>query len=303
MPPKKQTSSSALTADKQTLKKQTSSRNANRNAHDADDSDHQAMAPPSKSLKKQTSKILDQQTPAATAAAAAPAKISPPVKQASLKKTYFEMIVEAIKHLNKGKSGSSKQAIEKWVRENYALEESACNKGVKNALNANVENKNLWQVTGKGASGSFALMSDRPKKVIAAAAAAAAGGATGAKDKKEPSKSATASKKKATVQVEKENESDEEDEEEPVVAKKTGKGAAASKSVPKVASKTKSTLPKKTVAKKAVEKVASKSQGSAAAKANSKKEAKNDSEQEDEEEGEDEEEEEKEEETHQVIVI
>lgn len=81
------------------------------------------------------------------------------------------MIVEAIKHLNKGKSGSSRQAIEKWVRENYALEESACNKGVKNALNANVENKNLWQVTGKGASGSFALMSDRPNKAIAAAAA------------------------------------------------------------------------------------------------------------------------------------
>jgi hypothetical protein len=165
MPPKKQTSSSALTADKQTLKKQTSSSNANRNAHDADDaddSDHQAMAPPSKSLKKQTSKILDQQTPAA-----APAK---PVKQASLKKTYFEMIVEAIEHLNKGKSGSSRQAIEKWVRENYALEESACNKGVKNALNANVENKNLWQVTGKGAKGSFALMSDRPKTSAAAAA-------------------------------------------------------------------------------------------------------------------------------------
>jgi hypothetical protein len=174
MPPKKQPSSSALTADKQTLKKQTSSSNANKNAHDADDadSDHQAMAPPSKSLKKQTSKILDQQTPAATAAA--PAKISPPVKQASLKKTYFEMIVEAIKDLNKGKSGSSKQAIEKWVRENYALEESACNKGVKNALNANVENENLWQVTGKGAKGSFALMSDRPKTTAAAAAAAAA---------------------------------------------------------------------------------------------------------------------------------
>jgi len=303
MPPKKQPSSSALTADKQTLKKQTSSSNANKNAHDADDadSDHQAMAPPSKSLKKQTSKILDQQTPAATAA---PAKISPPVKQASLKKTYFEMIVEAIKDLNKGKSGSSKQAIEKWVRENYALEESACNKGVKNALNANVENKNLWQVTGKGASGSFALMSDRPKKAAAAAAAATAAAAA-AKDKKAPSKSATASKKKATVQVEKENESDEEEEEEPVVAKKTGKAAAASKSVPKVASKTKATLPKKTVAKKAVEKVASKSQGSAAAKANSKKEAKNEilSEPEDEEDEEDEEEEAEEEETHQATVI
>jgi len=177
MPPKKQTSSSALTADKQTLKKQTSSSNANKNAHDADDaddadSDHQAMAPPSKSLKKQTSKILDQQTPAATAAAAAAAAPAKPVKQASLKISYFEMIVEAIKHLNRGKSGSSKQAIEKWVREKYALDESACNKGVKNALNANVENKNLWQVTGKGAKGSFALMSERPKTAAAAAAAA-----------------------------------------------------------------------------------------------------------------------------------
>ena len=57
------------------------------------------------------------------------------------------MIVEAIKDLNKGKSGSSKQAIEKWVREKYALEESACNKGVKNALNANVEKSLTWGVT------------------------------------------------------------------------------------------------------------------------------------------------------------
>ena len=65
--------------------------------------------------------------------------------QASSEKSYFEMIVEAIKHLNMGESGSSKQAIVKMVRENYALGEKAANEGVKAAPREKVTNNNLCQ--------------------------------------------------------------------------------------------------------------------------------------------------------------
>ena len=71
------------------------------------------------------------------------------------------MIVEAIKNLNMGESGSSKQAIVKMVRENYALGEKAANEGVKAAPRQNVTNNNLWQVTGQEAGGGFALIKDK----------------------------------------------------------------------------------------------------------------------------------------------
>ena len=81
-----------------------------------------------------------------------------------------EIIIEAIKHLNKGKSGSSKHAIEIWVREKYALEKAACNKGVLAALRENKKNNNIWRVKGCGASAVYAIIEYKTEKAIAAAA-------------------------------------------------------------------------------------------------------------------------------------
>ena len=118
-PAKKQTAAATAAASPEKkqppLKKQTSKINA-APAHDHDDDDEQsASPPPSKVLKKQASKTLVKTTSATALAEAKP-------------KRYLDMIIEAIKHFNNGKKGSSKQAIEKWVRESYSIDEVACNK-------------------------------------------------------------------------------------------------------------------------------------------------------------------------------
>ena len=73
---------------------------------------------------------------------------------------YSEMIISAIATL-KGRKGSSRQAIAKFVKENNKVRDNA-DVHVKSALKRGVVTGALKQTKGKGASGSFKI-ADKPK--------------------------------------------------------------------------------------------------------------------------------------------
>ena len=68
---------------------------------------------------------------------------------------YLDMISAAIQSL-KERSGSSRQAIQKYVSANYKVGES-CGNHIKMALKRGVQSGTLVQVKGTGASGSFKI--------------------------------------------------------------------------------------------------------------------------------------------------
>ena len=99
--------------------------------------------------------------------AAAPSPAKKATKKAVTKKPadhpkYSEMIAAAIGSL-KERSGSSRQAIVKYIQSNYKVGDGA-NTHVKLALKRGVSGGILKQVKGAGASGSFKL-ADKPKVV------------------------------------------------------------------------------------------------------------------------------------------
>ena len=107
--------------------------------------------------------------------AAKNAKKAPKEKKVKTKKTvthpkYFIMISEAIEAL-KERSGSSRQAIVKYIVSNYKIDEKTANTQVKLSLKREVESGSLKQVKGIGASGSFKLAKgdeeSKPKKAVA----------------------------------------------------------------------------------------------------------------------------------------
>ncbi|XP_074650310.1 histone H1.0-like [Tubulanus polymorphus] len=115
---------------------------------------------------------------------------------------YGDMIRAAITSL-KERSGSSRQAIIKYIKANYKVDDK-CNTYVKLALKNGVVHGKFVQMKGVGASGSFKLPSDskedKPKKKVAKKPAAkkpAAKKAPKPKAKKPTKKVATKSPKKA----------------------------------------------------------------------------------------------------------
>ena len=168
-------------------------------------------------------------------------------KPAAAKKTaehpkYIEMIESAIGTL-KERSGSSRQAILKYIGANYKVGENASTH-VKLALKRGVTGGALKQVKGAGASGSFKL-AEKPKKVSKKTPAAKKPVAKKAK-KATPKKAKKVAKKVATpakkVAVKK-----------PAAKKVAKKPAAAKKPAKKVV--------KKVAKKKATKKVAKKWSG------------------------------------------
>ena len=115
---------------------------------------------------------------------------------------YSEMIAAAIVSL-KERSGSSRQAILKYVAANYKVGEGA-NTHVKMALKRGVASGDLKQVKGTGASGSFKVAEKakpakkKPAKKPAAKKPAAKKAPKKPK-KSAPAKKATPKKKKAVV--------------------------------------------------------------------------------------------------------
>jgi len=163
------------------------------------------------------------------------AKVKAPPKAKPTHPKFFDMIAESLKKLGE-KSGSSRQAIVKYIMANYAIDEKTCNQHTKLALKAGVKSGNLKQSKGTGASGSFKLgEAAKLKEKLAAKKAAKA-----AKDALKPKKVVVKKAKK-------------------VVKKVAGdKKTVAKKVVKPKTSATKKPVAKKPVAKKpAVKKVAS----------------------------------------------
>lgn len=167
-------------------------------------------------------------------------KAAKPAKKAAAKKPadhpkYIEMIQAAIAAL-KERSGSSRQAILKYISANYKVSDKAA-VHVKLALKAGVTSGALKQVKGTGASGSFKL-AEKPKvKKVAAKKPAAKKPAAKKPAAKKAAKKATPKKKVAAKKA--------------TPKKKTPAKKAAKKPAKKASAK-------KPVAKKAVKKVVKK---------------------------------------------
>ena len=96
----------------------------------------------------------------------APAKKKPAVKAPADHPKYIDMVKAAIVAL-KERNGSSRQAIEKYIKANYKVGDGV-GTHLKLALKRGVEAKVLVQVKGTGASGSFKVNKElkeaKPKK-------------------------------------------------------------------------------------------------------------------------------------------
>ena len=135
--------------------------------------------------------------------------------------TFIVMISEAINKLNEPRTGSSKQAITKYISANYNIDftDKKQNYQLKRAINSGVETGKLKQTKGKGASGSFKI-GDAAKE------------AEKLKAKKEVKKTTTKSTAKTSV------------------ATKTAKKSAADKASTKKVVKTTNKSPSKSPTKK-----------------------------------------------------
>lgn len=164
---------------------------------------------------------------------AAPKKKAAPKKPADHPK-YSEMIVAAITTL-KERSGSSRQAIVKYVQANYKVGEGSA-VHTKLALKRAVASGALVQTKGTGASGSFkvAKKAEPKKKPAAKKPAAKKPAAKKPAAKKSPAKKKPAAKKTAPKKTPK---------------KKTPKKAAKKPAAKKPASKKAKKTPKKTAKK------------------------------------------------------
>ena len=162
------------------------------------------------------------------------AKKSAPKKPADHPK-YSEMIAAAIAAL-KERTGSSRQAIVKYIAANYKVGENA-GTHVKLALKRGVASGDLKQVKGAGASGSFKNVEKAKPKAKKPAAKKPAAKKPAAKKVKKPAAKKPAAKK---------------------ATPKKAKKPAAKKATPKKA--------KKPAAKKAAKKPAAKGKGKATPK-------------------------------------
>ena len=114
---------------------------------------------------------------------------------------YSEMVTAAINEL-KERTGSSRQAILKYIIATYNLDEKIASIHVKGALIRGVEKGTLKQVKGTGANGSFRVIKQKPepkkpkKKVEKKASKKTA--VTGAKKAKKPIAKKSSEKKTAT---------------------------------------------------------------------------------------------------------
>lgn len=160
----------------------------------------------------------------------------PAAKKTAEHPKYIEMIESAIGTL-KERSGSSRQAIVKYIGANYKVGENASTH-VKLALKRGVTGGALKQVKGAGASGSFKL-ADKPKKVLKKKPAAK-------KPVAKKAKKATPKKKK----VAKKAATPKKAAKKPAAKKSATKKPAAKKPAKKVVKK----VVKKKVAKKAAKK-------------------------------------------------
>ena len=206
-------------------------------------------------LRSADSKLLTMSDAAAPTPAKAPAAKAPAKKAAKPRKPtkladhpkYNVMIAAAIASL-KERSGSSRQAVLKYVMANYKVgnEVTKINARVKTALKAGVKAGTLKQAKGTGASGSFRLgdkkvAAAKPKKAKKPKAAAKK---PAAKKPKSPKKKTAAKKPKSPAKK----------AAKPKKAAKSPAKKAAKSPAKKAAKPKKVKTPKKAAAKKPAKK-------------------------------------------------
>ena len=165
-----------------------------------------------------------------------PAKKAAPKKPAEHPK-YIDMITAAITAL-KERTGSSRQAIAKYIKANYKVGDNA-DVHLKMALKRGVANGTLAQPKGTGASGSFKVVKkEAPKKKKPAAKKPAAKKTTAKKPaaKKSTPKKKPAAKKAKSTPKKKKTPAKKTAAKKP--AKKPAKKAAAKKPAAKKVKKT-----------------------------------------------------------------
>ena len=145
------------------------------------------------------------------------------------RKRYSEMIEIALLQLNETRTGSSRQAIVKYIRANYDVGENV-NRYVSLALAKLIEQERILRKSGVGASGKFVL-SKEIREAMRKGVKPKAKSKPKAKPKDEESKSDKSRKSKKEA-GEDGGDSDKENKPKPVKITKT-KGAKASGSRPK----------------------------------------------------------------------
>lgn len=162
---------------------------------------------------------------------------------------FFDMITQAINKLNE-RSGSSRQAILKFIVSNFKVDEKSGNQYVKISLKNAVKAGTLKQVKGVGASGSFklsdALKNNKKKSTsdeMTATKKALAKKVTAAVAAKKIFSAATVAKSKSpakkTVKAKKNVKKQHKTAAKPVAAASSKKAAAKSKTTTKKAAKLK----------------------------------------------------------------
>jgi len=171
--------------------------------------------------------------------ASAPLASKSKSKKAQDHPKYSQMISEAIQAL-KDRNGSSRQAISKFIKATYKVDESSSETHIKQALRRGVKSGTLIQTKGTGASGSFKI----PKLPKSGAAAEKK------KPVKKPAKKPTAPKPKKKKEATPKKKKTAPKKSKKVKAKKPAD--KKKKTTKKASSKTKTTKsPKKSPAKKA----------------------------------------------------
>ena len=184
------------------------------------------------------------------ATASSPKKAKKPAKPSTHPK-YSEMIVAALVAL-KSRTGSSRQAIGKYIKANYTVGDN-CDSQIKLNLKRLVASSTLLQIKGVGASGSFKVNKAKVEKKVgqtkkkpAAAKKPTAKKVSKPKVKKSPAKKPAAKKspaKKAKPAAKKVTAAKSK---KPAAKKPAAKKPAAKKPAAKKAKAGKSRTPKKT---------------------------------------------------------
>jgi hypothetical protein len=95
------------------------------------------------------------------------AKAATGVKKAKANHPKFiDMISEAIAKLDEGRSGSSRQAIVKYISATYGVDQAHANLYVKKELANGVQSGHLNHVKGIGANGSFSLSKKAKEEIL-----------------------------------------------------------------------------------------------------------------------------------------
>ncbi len=150
------------------------------------------VAPPAVATKSK--KVQAKKKPATSVAK----KTSSAPKKTPAHPKFIDMIVEAIKSLNE-RSGSSKQALAKFIFSKYPVDDKSAQKYIKTSLKNGLKSGQIKQASGVGLSGSFKVGEKAVKKVKAAKKVAKPAADKVAKKPKVAKKSPAKAKKPASA--------------------------------------------------------------------------------------------------------